>query len=89
MDYSVLYTIGKLLKRRYLKWARIVHLNISNTSYGQKKGRESHSRESASFDSRRLKVKNRPEILGFRERAKYCWKALNKTYNFALDRIAI
>jgi hypothetical protein len=28
------------LKRRYLKWACIAHLNIWNTSYGQKKGRE-------------------------------------------------
>jgi len=32
------YTIGKLLKRRCLKWARMTHLDIWNTSYGQKKG---------------------------------------------------
>jgi len=38
MVRRVLYTIGKLLKRRCLKWARITHLDIWNTSYGQKKG---------------------------------------------------
>jgi hypothetical protein len=89
MSYGVLYIIEKLLKRRYLKWARIAHLDIWNTNYGQKKGRESNSRESASFDSRPLKVKNWPKILGCRERATYRWKALDEIYNFALDRIAI
>jgi hypothetical protein len=89
MDCDVLYIIGKRLKRRYLKWARISHLEIWNTSYGQKKGRESNSRESASFDSWRLKVGNRPKILGCRERATYRWKVLDEIYNFALDRIAI
>jgi hypothetical protein len=86
---GVLYIIGKLLKRRYLKWARIAHLDIWSTSYGQKKGRESNSREFASFDSGPLKVRNRPEILGFKKRATYRWKGLNEIYNFALDRIAI
>ncbi len=89
MSCGVIYIIEKLLKRRYLKWARIAHLDIWNTSYGQKKGRESNSRESASFDSRPLKVKNRPEILGCRERATYRWKGLDETYNFASDHIAI
>ncbi len=79
----------KILKRRYLKWARIAHLDIWNTSYGRKKGWESNSRESTSFDSRRLKVGNRPEILGYRERATYHWKGFDETYNFAWDRIAI
>jgi hypothetical protein len=89
MYYGVFYIIENLLKRRYLKWSRIAHLDIWNTSYGQKKGRESNSRESASFDSRRLKVMNRPEILGYRERATYRWKGLDEIYNFASDRIAI
>jgi hypothetical protein len=89
MNCGVLYIIGKLLKRRYLKWACIAHLDIWNTSYGQKKGRESNSRESASFDSRPLKVENRPKILGCRERATYRWKGLDEIYNFASDRIAI
>ncbi len=38
---GVLYIIGKLLKCRCLKWACIVHLDIWNTSYEQKKSRES------------------------------------------------
>jgi hypothetical protein len=40
MVWGVIYTIGNLLERECLKWARIVHLDIWNTSYGQKKGRE-------------------------------------------------
>jgi hypothetical protein len=35
---KVLYIIGKILKCRCLKWAHIAHLDIWNTSYGQKKG---------------------------------------------------
>jgi hypothetical protein len=38
MDWKVFYTIRKLLERRCLKWARLTHLDIWNTSYGQKKG---------------------------------------------------
>jgi hypothetical protein len=83
MDCGVLYINGKLLKRRYLKWACVPHLDIKNTSYDQKKGRESNSREFASFDSRPLKVRNRPEILGCRERSTYRWKGLDEIYNFA------
>jgi hypothetical protein len=41
------------------------------------------------FDSWPLKVGNRPEILGCRERVTYRWKGLDETYNFASDRIAI
>jgi hypothetical protein len=89
MACGALYTNEKLLKRRCLKWARIAHLDIQNTSYDQKKGRESNSRESASFDSRPLKVGNRPEILGCRRRATYLWKALDESYNFASDRTSI
>jgi hypothetical protein len=58
-SWKVLYNIGNLLKRRCLKWARMTHLDIWNTSYGQKKGRESNCQ----FDSRPLKVKNRPNFL--------------------------
>jgi hypothetical protein len=82
-------SLEKLLKRRYLKWSCIAHLDIWNTSYGQKKGRESNSQESASFDSRPLKVGNRPEILGCKERATYRWKVLDESYNFAWNCIAI
>jgi len=53
---GVLGVIGKVLKRRYRKWPRIGHLDICRPSYGQKKGRESNWQ----FDSRPLKVGNRP-----------------------------
>jgi hypothetical protein len=85
MAGCALYINGKLLKCRCLKWDLIAHLDIWNTSYGQKKARESNSRESASFDSRPLKVRNRPEILGCRKRATYRWKGLDETYNFSSD----
>jgi len=85
MSCSVLYTIGKLLERRCLKWARIAHLNIWNTSYGQKKGRESNCQ----FDSRPQKVGNRPDLLSYKGRATYHWKALDESYNFASDLIVI
>jgi len=55
MDWCVIYIIGKLLKCICLKWACITHLDIWNTSYGQKKGQESNWQ----FDSRPLKVENR------------------------------
>jgi len=41
------------------------------------------------FDSRPRKVKNRPDLITFRWRATYCWKALDKNYNFALDLTSI
>jgi hypothetical protein len=59
--WGVLYSIKKLLKRRCLKWARIAHLDICNTSYGQKNGRESNWQ----FDSRPLKVENRPDFVAW------------------------
>jgi hypothetical protein len=85
MAFCALYVNGKVLKCRCPKWARIAHLDIWNTSYGQKKARESNSRESASLDSRPLKVGNRPEILAYKKHATYRWKGLDETYNFASD----
>jgi len=85
MACCALYINRKLSKCRCPKWARIAHLDIWNTSYGQKKGRESNSRESPSFDSRPLKVGNRPKILGCRKGATYHWKGLDEIFNFALD----
>ncbi len=79
------YIIGNLLKRRCPKWARITHLDICNTSYGQKKGRESNWQ----FDSRPRKVRNQPDLLACRRRATRRWKARNKGYNFVSDLIAI
>jgi hypothetical protein len=85
MPCDILYIIGKLLELRCLKWARIAHLDIWNTSYGQKKGWDSNCQ----FDSRPKKVGNRPDLLGCRGRAKYCWKAFDESYNFASNRISI
>jgi hypothetical protein len=56
LHWHILAVIAKVLKRRYRKWPRIGHLDICRPSYGQKKGRESNLQ----FDSRPLKVGNRP-----------------------------
>ncbi len=42
MDWGVPYIIGNFLECKCLKWARMIHLDIWNTSYGQKKGMESN-----------------------------------------------
>jgi len=83
--WKVFYIIRKLLKPRCLKWARITHLDIWNTSYGQKNGRESNWQ----FDSWPLKVDNRSNFRACRWHATYRWKALNEDYNFVLDHISI
>jgi hypothetical protein len=85
MAWRVFYIIEKILERRYLKWACIAHLNIWNTSYGQKNGQESNWQ----FDSWPLKVRNRPDFRACRWRATYLWKALDKGKNFVLDLILI
>jgi hypothetical protein len=72
--WRVLYIIEKILKCRCLKWARIAHLDICNTSYGQKKGRESNWQ----FDSQPLKVQNWPDFLACRQRVTYRWKDLDE-----------
>jgi len=73
------------LKFRCLKWDRMTHLNIKNTSYSQKKGQESNWQ----FDSWPRKVMNRPYLLVCRWRATYRWKALDESYNFSLNFISI
>jgi hypothetical protein len=73
------------LKRRYKKWPRIGHLDICSPSYGQKKGRESNWQ----FDSRPLKVGNRPLPDLRIESAIRRWKDLNEGYKFGLDLVAI
>jgi hypothetical protein len=79
------YTIRKILKRRCLKWARMTHLDIWNTTYSQKKGPESNWQ----FDFRPQKVGNRPNSLACMWCATLRWKALHKGYNFASDLILI
>jgi hypothetical protein len=56
----------------------MTHLDTSNTSYGQKKGRKS----TGQFDSRPLEVGNHPDFLACKWHATYRWKALNEGYNF-------
>jgi hypothetical protein len=46
-------------------------------------------RQIGKFDSRPLKVKNRPDFLVCRWLATYHWKDFDKGYNFALDFISI
>ncbi len=41
-DWGIPYIIEKLLELTCLKWVRMTHLDIWNTSYAQKKGRESN-----------------------------------------------
>jgi hypothetical protein len=80
-DWGVLGVIGKILKCRCPKWPCIGHLDICSPSYGQKKGRESNWQ----FDSRPLKVGNRPLPDVSRWSAMGRWKALKESYNFGLD----
>jgi hypothetical protein len=83
--WGFLGVIEKVLKRRYRKWPRIGHLNICSPSYGQKKGRESNCQ----FDSRPLKVGNRPLPDLRIESAIPRWKDLAEGYKFGLDLVAI
>jgi hypothetical protein len=85
LDWRVIYIIRKILKLRCLKWSFMIHLDIWNTSYGQKKGRESNWQ----FDSRPLKVGNRPDFLVCKWHVTYRWKALDEGYNFVVDLISI
>jgi hypothetical protein len=85
LHWGVLSVIEKVLKRRYRKWPRIGHLDICSPSYGQKKGRESNWH----FDSRPLKVKNRPLSDLRIESATQRWKDLDEGYKFGSDLVAI
>jgi hypothetical protein len=83
--WSVFYTVGKVLKCKCPKWPRMSHLDMYSPSYGQKKGRESNWQ----FDSRPLKVGNRPAPNVRWGSAIWRWKALKESYNFGLDLIPI
>ncbi len=85
LAWGVFSVIEKVLKRRYKKWPRIGHLNICSSSYGQKKGRESNWQ----FDSRPLKVGNRPLPDLRIESARGRWKDLDEGYKFGSDLVAI
>ncbi len=83
--WDVFYTVGKVLKCRCPKWPRMSHLDICSPSYGQKKGWESNWQ----FDSRPLKVGNRPDSDVSKKSATWRWKALRESYKIALDLIPI
>ncbi len=85
LHWSVFYIIGKLSKSRCRKWARMSHSDIFRTSYDKKKGRESNCQ----FDSRPLKVENRPDPDTCRWSATHRWKAFNENYKFSWDFIPI
>ncbi len=78
MHWGVFGVIRKVLKRRYRKWPRIGNSDICSSSYGQKKGQESNWQ----FDSRPLKVRNRPFPDVTLKSATRRWKTLDKNYNF-------
>jgi hypothetical protein len=85
LHWGVLYTIEKVLKCKCPKWPRMSHLDICSTSYGWKKGRESNWQ----FDSRSLKVRNRPDPGVCRWNATHHWKALKESYKFASNLVPI
>jgi hypothetical protein len=85
LHWGVLGVIEKVLKCRCPKWPCIGHLDICSPSYGQKKVRESNWQ----FDSRPLKVGNRPAPdvrLGSATRR---WKALEEGYKFGSNLVPI
>jgi hypothetical protein len=61
------------------------HLDICSPSYGQKKGRESNWQ----FDSRPLKVRNRPDLDVRWGSATWRWKALEKSYKIGSELVPI
>jgi len=83
--WGVLGVIEKVLKCRCPKWPRIGHLDICNPSYGQKKSRKSNWQ----FDSRPLKVGNRPLPDIRIWSATWRWKALKERYNLGWNLVLI
>ncbi len=61
------------------------HLDICNRSYDKKKGQKLNWQ----FDSRPQKVGNRLDLDACRQSVTCHWKALDKSYKFALDLIPI
>jgi hypothetical protein len=69
LHWCVVYTIGKVLKCRCPKWLHMRHLDLCSPSYGQKKSRKPNWQ----FDSRPLKVDNRPKSDVSRWSATWHW----------------
>jgi hypothetical protein len=83
LHWGVLYTAGKVLKCKCPKWPCMSHLEICSPSYGKKKGRESNWQ----FDSRPLKVGNRPDPNVCKRSATWRWKALKERYKIGSDLV--
>jgi hypothetical protein len=83
--WGVLHVIKKLSKCNCRKWPCMSHLDICSSSYGKKKGQESNCQ----FDSRPLKVGNRPDLDVCRWSATRRWIVLKKSYKFSSDLIPI
>jgi len=58
LNWKLPNIIGKFFRCKFLKWVRIIHLNIYDTSYDWKKG----WKLKCQFDSWPLKVKNHLEL---------------------------
>jgi len=85
LHWDVIYTLRKVLSWRCPKWPCMSHLDICSTSYGWKKARESNWQ----FDSRPLKVGNRPNPGACRWSATHRWKALEESYNIIINLVPI
>ncbi len=85
LDWGVSYIIRNLLKRKCLKWICMTHLNIWNTSYGQKKGRKSNWQ----FDSRPLKVRNQPNFLAYYIPLESSWQGLQLCFRPHINRRSV
>jgi hypothetical protein len=83
--FEEFFIIGKLLKHRCLKWARMTHCTSETQVMILKKGQKSNWQ----FDFQPLKVRNRHDFLVCRWHATYRWKTLDESYNFALNLITI
>jgi hypothetical protein len=81
--WGVFYTTGKALKFRCQKWPRMSHLACA--AQVMVEGQESNWQ----FDSRPLKVRNRPDLGVCRWSVTHGWKTLEESYKFALDLIPI
>jgi hypothetical protein len=85
MSCDVFYIIEKILERRCLKWVRIVHLDIWNTSYGPKKGRESNWQ----FDSQPEKSQESTQFTCLKMACNIplesSWRGLQRCFTLHLD----
>ncbi len=83
--WGVLYIIENILKCRCLELAHMTHLDICNTSYGKKKGRESK----LAIWLPTTKSQESTQLPCVQVVCDTHWKTLDEICNFALDLIPI